>query len=384
MTKKRDYYEIVGVPRSASEEEIKKAYRALALKYHPDRNPGDESSEDRFKEATEAYEVLRDSEKRALYDRYGHEGLKRRAGFDFDFGAFDLADALRAFMRDFGDFGFGNLFGVEPSAGTLETRGSDIRIRLRLSLEEIADGVSKKVRVKRLASCKTCGGSGARPGTGRAACKSCGGTGQIRHVQRSFLGQFINVTTCSGCRGTGSVVSNPCTECSGQGRAEADETVDLEIPAGVSTGNYIAKRGLGNAGLHGGAAGDLIVLIEEKPHEVFVRDGDNVVCQVEISFCEAALGCEVEVPGIRGPEHLGIPRGTQSGSILKISGKGIRGLQGRRHGDQLVRVHVSTPSRLTQREKELFEELAKLEKEATGRPKRFIGKIREVFRGEED
>ena len=383
MTRKKDYYDVLGVPRSARDEEIKKAYRGLALRYHPDRNPGDKDSEEKFKEATEAYEILRDSEKRTLYDRYGHAGLKRGAGFDFDFGTFDLADALRAFVRDFGNFGFGDLFGAGPSRGSVETRGADIRIRLPLTLEEIADGTKKKVRVKRLAACKSCGGSGARAGTGRTACSSCEGTGQIRHVQRSFLGQFISVTTCSSCGGTGSIVRNPCPECDGQGRAEVEETVELEVPAGVATGNYFAKRGLGNAGLHGGPPGDLIVLIEEKPHELLVRDGDNVVCNVEVSFSEAALGCEVEVPGIRGPELLKVPRGTQSGAVLKLAGKGIRSLQGGRRGDLLVRVHVRTPSKLSQREKELFEELGRLENEAPGKGKRFIGKIREVFRPEE-
>lgn len=365
MTKKRDYYEILGLPRNASVEEVKKAYRALALKHHPDRNPGDTSAEDKFKEATEAYEVLRDTDKRALYDRYGHAGLSRGAGVDFGFGGFDLADALRAFMRDFGDFGFGDLFGGQ-SAAAAETRGSDIRINLQLTLEEIAEGVQKTVRLKRLGKCDECGGVGAARGSGKATCDACHGTGQVRHTQRTFFGQFMSVAPCAKCGGRGNVIKEPCDKCRGQGRVQTQETVEVQIPAGVSTGNYIPRKGLGNAGLQGGPAGDLIVFLEEKSHDVFSRDGDNVVCDVDISFGQAALGTKLEVPSLRGTEEVKIPAGTQSGSVLKLSGKGVRSLHGHRHGDQLVRVHVRTPSKLSAREKELLEELSRSEKASPG------------------
>ena len=366
MTKKRDYYDILGLPREASVEEVKKAYRALALKYHPDRNPGDTSSEDKFKEATEAYEILRDADKRSLYDTYGHAGLSRGAGVDFGFGGFDLADALRAFMRDFGDFGFGDIFGGQSSA-SVDTRGSDIRITLSLTLEEIADGTRKTVRLKRLGKCDECGGSGAAPGTGKATCQACQGTGQIKHVQRTFFGQFMSVAPCARCGGKGSVVKDPCQKCRGQGRTQTQETVEVEIPGGVSTGNYIPKKGLGNAGPQGGPAGDLIVFLEESPHEVFERDGDSVLCDVEISFSQAALGTKLEVPSLRGTEEVKVSAGTQSGSVLKLSGKGIRSLHGHRRGDQLVRVQVKTPSKLSAREKELLEELSRNDKTGPGR-----------------
>ncbi len=361
MTKKRDYYEILGLPRNASVEEVKKAYRALALKYHPDRNPGDTSSEDKFKEATEAYEVLRDSDKRALYDRYGHAGLSRGAGVDFGFGGFDLADALRAFMRDFGDFGLGDFFGAQSMAA-VETRGRDIRINLALTLEEIADGVQKTVRVKRLGRCEECGGSGAARGSGKATCDSCGGTGQVRHSQRTFFGQFMSVAPCARCGGRGSVINDPCSKCRGQGRTQTQDTVEVQIPAGVSTGNYIPRKGLGNVGPQGGPTGDLIVFLEEKIHDVFLRDGDNVVCDADVSFSQAALGTKLEVPTLRGAEEVKVPAGTQSGAVLKLSGKGIRSLHGHRRGDQLVRVHVRTPTRLSSKEKELLEELSRSEK----------------------
>jgi molecular chaperone DnaJ len=383
MTRKRDYYEILGIPREASTDEIKKAYRALALKYHPDQNPGDKSSEERFKEATEAYEVLRDSEKRASYDTYGHSGPGRRGGFDFDLGGFDLADALRAFMRDFGDFGFGDVFGGAATVAA-EKRGSDIRITIGLTLEEIADGVEKTVKLKRLGKCGACGGSGAAPGSGRATCEACGGAGQVRHVQRTFFGQFVNVATCAKCGGRGSTVKTPCPECKGQGRVQVQDTIHVQIPAGVSTGNYIPKKGLGNAGPQGGPAGDLIVFIEEKQHQTLLRDGDSVVCDVEISFSEAALGTRLEVPSLRGTEEVRISAGTQSGTVLKLSGKGIRGLHGHKRGDQLVRVHVRTPGRLSSREKEIFEELSRTDKERLGKSRDFGRKMQEETPGAEE
>jgi molecular chaperone DnaJ len=383
MTTKRDYYEVLGLDRAASLEEVKKAYRVLALKHHPDKNPGDKSSEERFKEATEAYEVLRDPDKRALYDRYGHAGLGRGAGLDFDFMGFDLADALRAFMRDFGDFGLGDFFGGGSSIAT-ETRGSDIRITLRLSLEEIAEGVEKSIRLKRLVKCKTCGGSGAAPGSSRATCPSCGGTGQIRHVQRSFFGQFVSVVTCAACGGKGSVVRNPCSECRGEGRTQGQETMKVQIPAGATTGNYIPKKGLGNAGPQNGPNGDLIVFIEEKEHEVFVRQKDDVVCDVEISFSEAALGTKLEVPSLRGREELKVPAGVQSGSVIKLSGKGIKSLHGHGRGHQLVRVNVRTPSKLSHRERELFQELSGLEKKDSAKGKGFMRRFKGALGQEEE
>ncbi|MFH0778089.1 MAG: molecular chaperone DnaJ [Candidatus Eisenbacteria bacterium] len=382
MTKKQDYYAILGVAREASQDELKKAYRSLALRYHPDRNAGDASCEEKFKEVAEAYEVLKDTEKRALYDRYGHAGVARSGGFDFDFGGFDLADALRAFMRDFGDFGLGDLFGA--SAGRMmETRGSDIRIRVKLSLEEIADGVKKKIKLDRLVACTECGGSGARAGTGTATCSSCGGAGQMRQVQRSFLGQFVNIITCPTCRGRGSVIQRPCPECGGEGRRRAQEVIEIEIPAGVSTGNYLPKRGFGSAGPHGAPPGDLVVLIEEKRHESLVRDGENVICEAEISFSEAVLGCELEVPGLRGKERVQIPAGSQSGSIVKMHGKGIRGLRTERLGHELVRLQVATPTNLSQREKELFAELAELESTRRTKRRGFIGRLKEALGSEE-
>ncbi len=383
MTTRRDYYDILGLSREATPDEVKKAYRALALKHHPDRNPGDKSSEEKFKEATQAYEVLRDPEKRAVYDRYGHAGLGRAAGFDFGFGGFDLADALRAFMRDFGDFGFGDLFGVGGQGTYTETKGSDIRITLKLSLEEIADGVVKSVRLKRLVKCPTCEGSGAKPGTERATCQSCQGTGQVRHVQTSFFGQFVNISTCAACGGVGSVVKTPCVDCQGEGRKQVQETLKVDVPPGVTTGNYIPRKGLGNAGPYGGRNGDLIVFIEERPHEVFSRDGDDVVCEVEISFSDAALGTKLEVASLHGTEQVKIPAGVQSGAVLKLSGKGIRSLHGHRRGHQLVRVHVRTPSRLSQREREIFEELSAMEKKEPGKAGGLIRRIRGALRQDE-
>ena len=279
---RRDYYEVLGIPRGAGEDEIKKAYRKLALQHHPDRNPGDKSAEARFKEATEAYEVLRDQEKRARYDQYGHEGVTGPAagGQGFDFSGFDLADALRAFMRDFGGEmggGFEELFGGARRGGP--QRGDDLQVRLKLTLEEIATGVQKKIRVRHLRPCETCGGKG---GTGEEACPQCKGAGRVRHVQQSIFGQFVNVATCPSCDGRGRVLRNPCKACGGDGRVSHTDTIAVDVPPGVGNGNFIPLRGMGDAGPRGGPAGDLIVLLEEKEHEVFARDGRDLYVDVPV------------------------------------------------------------------------------------------------------
>jgi molecular chaperone DnaJ len=358
---KRDYYEVLGVGRDASEEEIKKAYRKLALECHPDRNPGNKEAEERFKECTEAYEILRDTQKKARYDQFGHAGLGTAPGFEgFDFATFDLSDALRAFMRDFGSFGsvFDEFFGT----ATRETRhgyhrGHDLQIRLKLSLEEISTGVEKKIKLKRLQKCSQCNGTGAEKGTSKKVCPKCGGTGQIRRVSRSLFGQFVNVTACNNCNGEGAVIDNPCSACRGDGRVEGISTISVKIPAGVTTGNYIQLRGTGNAGPRGGPSGDVIVFIEEQEHPLFNRHGDDVIHETLISFTQAALGDEVTVPTLDGNTNLKIPPGTQPGKIFRLKGKGIPHLHGYGKGDELIRVSVWVPTHLGSEEKKLLKEL---------------------------
>ncbi len=353
--KKRDYYEVLEVPRDASEEEIKKAYRRMAMKYHPDRNPGDKEAEERFKEAAEAYEVLRDPEKRRRYDLYGHEGVK--AGYD-SFGGFgfDLSDALRVFMSA-GFGGFADLFGMGEGRQRGPQRGSDLQIRLRLDLEEIATGVTKRLKLKRLVRCEHCGGSGAHPDAPPTTCPLCHGTGEVRQATRSIFGSFLNITTCSRCEGRGEIITRPCPECNGSGRVQAEQTIEVRVPAGVSTGNYITLRNEGNAGPLGGPPGDAIVLIEENEHPYFERHGDDILYDLPISFVQAALGDEVEVPTLNGRVQLQIDPGTQSGKILRMRGKGIPHLHGHGRGDQLVRIVVWTPTKLSVRERELLASL---------------------------
>ncbi len=356
---KRDYYEVLGVARNASEDDVKKAYRKLAMQFHPDRNPGDKTAEEKFKEAAEAYEVLRDADKRARYDRYGHEGARGGYSTTQEF-EFDLADALRTFMSEgiFADF-----FGAGRSGRTAggQLRGSDLQIRLKLSLEEIATGVTKKVKIKHQIRCHSCGGSGAQPGSESVRCPACGGSGERRQVSRSLFGQFINVTACQQCNGEGRIVRDPCRECKGEGRHEEETTLTLEIPAGVATGNYLTVRGEGHAGPKGGPPGDVIVLIDEKEHELFERHGDDILLDLPVSIVQAVTGDRVEVPTIEGQAVLEIGAGTQSGKILRMRGKGIPHLNGYGRGDQLVRITVWIPHKLPLKERELFQQLSKSE-----------------------
>jgi molecular chaperone DnaJ len=351
---KRDYYEVLGVGRRASREEIKSAYRRMAMKYHPDRNPGDKEAEEKFKEAAEAYEVLADSEKRERYDRFGREGLKGGfggfGGFDFD-----LSDALRTFMEGFG--GFGDFFGTSQRRRGPE-QGNDLQIRLALTVREVATGVEKKIKIKRMVRCEQCGGSGAQSSDAVKTCPVCHGTGQVRRVSRSLFGQFVNIAACQSCGGEGRVISEPCLSCGGEGRRRGETTLNVKIPAGVATGNYITLRGEGDVGPKGGAAGDVFVFIEERKDDVFERHGDDILYSLRISIPQAVLGDEVEIPTLTGKARLHIDPGVQSGKILRMRGKGIPHLNGHGRGDQLVRVIVWIPAKLSREVKGLFEKLA--------------------------
>ena len=351
---KRDYYEVLSVERGASEDEIKKAYRKLALQYHPDRNPGSKEAEEKFKEATEAYEVLKDPEKRRRFDQFGHVGVGAGAGAgagqygDFGFGAFDLSDALRAFMRDFG--GFEEFFGAgAPRRGRGERggsqRGRDLQVRLKLTLEEIANGAEKTIKLRRLIKCETCNGTGAEKGSSKRTCPTCRGSGEIRQVSRSLFGQFVSVSTC--------------TTCGGEGRLRGQSTINVKVPAGVATGNYIPIRGAGDVGPKGGPAGDVYVLIEEEEHSIFTRHENNLICEIPISMIQAALGDEVDVPTLDGRAQIKIPPGTQSGKIFRLKNKGIPHLHAHGKGDELVRVVVWTPTSLSSEDKRLLRELEK-------------------------
>jgi molecular chaperone DnaJ len=351
---KRDYYEILGVQRGASQEEIKKAYRQMALKYHPDRNAGDKDAEDKFKEAAEAYEVLTDSEKRQRYDRFGHEGLRGGTG---GFGGFDfdLSDALRTFMEGFG--GFGDFFGGTRSRSGPE-KGGDLQVRLQLTLQEVAKGVEKKIKIKRMVKCDQCNGSGARSATAVKTCPVCHGAGQVRQATQSFFGQFVNITACRTCNGEGRVISDPCPRCNGTGRTKGESTLKARIPPGVATGNYLTMKGEGDEGPRGGPKGDVHVLIEEKEDDIFERHGNDILYTLPISITQALLGDEVEIPTLNGKARLHIDSGVQSGKILRMRGKGIPNLNGYGKGDQLIRLVVWIPTKLTKASKDLIHKLA--------------------------
>lgn len=359
-----DYYKLLGVARDASTDEIKKAYRKLALKYHPDRNQGSRETEDRFKEATEAYEVLRDSEKRSMYDQYGEEGLKRGAGGAGGFGGVDFSDAVEIFMRDFGGFGgLEDLFGGRPQRGGSRTpsKGQTIKVKIALTLSEVAAGVTKKLRVTMLDECPSCAGSGAADGGGAVTCPTCQGSGEERHVQRSAFGQFVSVAPCRGCRGEGRVIDKPCLVCHGDGRGRTQREVQVDVPPGVTSEHFITLREEGNIGPRGGPRGDIIVLLEVEEDPRFVRDGPHLRYELPITFAQAALGFQAEVPTVDGFVKLTIPVGVQTGEVLRLRGYGLPELQGRGKGDQLVRIVVWTPQHLTAEQEEVLQALRDVE-----------------------
>lgn len=348
--------------KNASSDEMKKAYRKLAMQYHPDRNPDDKKAEDKFKEAAEAYEVLSDDDKRARYDRYGHAGVDPNAGFGGGgAGGMTMDDIFSQFGDMFSDggggFSGGSFFGGGAQRRNTGERGSNLRIKVALNLEEIAKGVTKKIKVKRQVVCNSCDGSGAKDSSSIETCRTCNGAGAIRQVRSTFLGQVATTSVCPTCSGTGKQIKANCNNCRGEGRVYAEDLVEIPIPAGVEDGMQLSMRGKGNAGRRGGPAGDLLISIEEKPHEELQRDGQRVIYDLFINFADAALGTTVEVPTIDGRVKIKIPAGTQSGKILRLRDKGLPAVQGRGKGDQLIHVNVWTPRNLTKEETALLEQL---------------------------
>lgn len=375
---KRDYYEVLGVDKEATEDDIKKAFRKLARKYHPDVNKDDKNAAEKFKEIAEAYEVLRDSDKRARYDQFGHAGVEQ-GGFDAgNFGGFG----------NFGDFGgglfddifdiFGGGFGQSSRRGP--TRGTDLRYDLEITLEEAAFGVEKEIEIFRMESCKKCDGTGAKPGTRPKTCPTCGGTGQVRKVQNLGPMQFTNVTTCGNCGGRGHIVEEPCPECHGRGQNKAGRKLKVKIPAGVDTGSRLRMSGEGEPGELGGPPGDLYIVIRVKAHKLFVRQGDDLIYEVPISFVQAALGDEIEIPTLEEKVKLRIPEGTQPGTRFRLKSKGIPHIKGYGRGDIHVRVEVVIPKNLNEKQRELLTKFAEISgKDVKPTSKGLFGKMKDAF-----
>ena len=376
MATKRDYYEVLGVNRDASEEDIKKAYRKLAMKFHPDRNPDSKEAEDKFKEAKEAYEVLSETEKRRAYDAYGHAGVNPQMG-----GAGPGEAGFGGFAEAFGDI-FGDIFGGGGGRGRSNVyRGADLRYNLEISLEQAARGTETRIRIPAMEACETCHGTGAKPGTQPRTCATCGGQGTVRLSQ----GFFSIQQACPTCHGSGKTVSDPCPSCKGAGRIKQHKTLSVKIPAGIDEGDRIRLTGEGEAGVNGGPAGDLYVVIHLKEHAVFTRDGPDLHCEMPVSFSTAALGGEVEIPTLDGQAKVKIPPETQTGQVLRLRGKGIKAVRGTQVGDLLCEIVVETPVRLTDRQKELLRELEEISRKHgdrhNQRAKSFIDKLKEFLAG---
>ncbi len=374
---KRDAYEVLGVSRSASPEEIKKAYRRLALQYHPDRNPGDSEAEERFKEAAEAYSILGDAQKRATYDRFGYDGLRGEGFGGFSgFNSSIFAD-FEDILGDFFNFGFGDIFGGRTRRRSERPdRGRDLVLELDISLEEAAAGVEKELRLNRSRHCSTCQGSGAKPGSQRITCSQCQGRGQVRYQQ----GFFTIARTCSRCGGSGDVIASPCEACQGTGTMKEKTSLKINIPAGVDTGMKLRVEGEGDVGDRRGRRGDLYVAIKVKKHKYFERRNDDLYCQATISFPKAAMGSQVEIPTLEGPEVVAIPSGTQSGEIMRLKGKGLLNINNHRKGDLYVRVNVETPRNLTRKQKEILRTFAESRGEKLDQvEKDIISKVKNLF-----
>jgi molecular chaperone DnaJ len=375
-----DFYQILNLPRTASDDDIKQSYRRLAMQYHPDKNAGSKEAEEKFKQIIEAYDVLRDPQKRAAYDRYGEQGLRGMGGAQGGFHHVDLSEALNIFMRD---FGLGDLFaqaggGQRQSAGPRS--GADVKIDLQLTLAEVATGVSKSVKIKLLDPCERCGGSGAESGTRPKRCTTCAGAGEVRRAQRSFFGQFVSVAPCPTCSGEGVMISSPCKSCRGEGRQRGEHTIPIEVPAGVATGQYMHMRGIGNSGTRGGPRGDILVMFDVGDDDRFERDGEDLYSEVLISYPQAVKGADVEVAGVLGPLSLRIPAGTQSGQVFALRGRGLPRVNASGTGDLHVRVQVWTPMELTPQEEKAVDQLAKvLQPTPKKREKGFWQKMKEAF-----
>lgn len=364
---KRDYYEILGVGKNASDGDIKKAYRQLAIQYHPDKNPGDAESEEKFKEAAEAYSVLSDSQKRAAYDRFGHAGAGGQGFGGFDASGFSNIEDI------FDLFGFGDMFGGRGGRSSVQ-RGADLRYDLEITLEEAANGKEEKLRIPRLETCGECKGKGTEKGTEPETCITCNGSGQTRYQQ----GFFSVMRTCPNCGGKGQIIKTPCKKCRGAGRTEKEKTLEIKIPAGVETGSRLRINGEGEAGVNGGPTGDLYVVLHVKEHELFERQGANLYASVPVSFAQAALGAEISVQTLDGEETLKIPAGTQTGTVFRLKSQGMPALGGRGRGDMFVAVTLITPKNLTKEQRKLLEQLAEIE-DTDFLDKSFMDKVRNIF-----
>jgi molecular chaperone DnaJ len=385
MANKRDYYEVLGVKKDANADEIKKAYRKKAMELHPDRNPDDPTAEANFKEAAEAFDVLKDDNKRARYDRYGHSGLHSGGYSEPDFQNVSFEDIFSRFGDIFGNDMFGGFGGQARSRSQRRVGqpGDDMKLRLKLTLDEIAFGTEKTLKIKKHISCRKCNGSGAESTEDFMTCGTCNGVGQVRQVSNTMFGQFVNVQTCPTCYGEGRVIKNKCTSCGGEGRVKGEETVKVKIPSGVSNGNYITLRGQGNAGIRGGEPGNLLVIIEEADNDTFRREGDDIFFDLQLSVVDAILGTEVEVPTLKGKAKLKVEAGTQPGKLLRMKGKGIIGLNSKSPGDQFVEVHVYIPTNLTDAERKSVEVLKGSKNfdpvSRSDQKKDFFSKIKDVF-----